>query len=52
VTAVDIKAAARELVKRTTDAQGLPEQITDPAAIEQIAALLAKGTVTTQKKAS
>lgn len=35
-----IRAAAREAAARSRREQGLPERITDPSVIEQIAALL------------
>lgn len=39
-----VLAAARELVARTTEAQGLPAVITDPIALERIAAMFKSST--------
>lgn len=39
----DVERQARELVQRTTRAQGLPERVVDPAALAQVAALLTAG---------
>jgi hypothetical protein len=35
----EIRAASREWARRTAVEQGFPEKITDPAVIEQVAAL-------------
>lgn len=35
----EIRVAAREWARRTAVEQGFPEKITDPAVIEQVAAL-------------
>jgi hypothetical protein len=48
---VDIQAAAHELVKRTTAAQGLPEKVTDPVVIEQIARIMTSGRASPQQPA-
>jgi hypothetical protein len=38
--ALDLAAAAAELVRRDTAEQGLPERITSPAVLEQVAAIV------------
>jgi hypothetical protein len=40
----DLEEAARELVQRTRQAQGLSEQIEDPAVLDQVARVLLRST--------
>lgn len=39
--APDLRAAAVELVERTTAAQGLPGRVSDPATLDRVARLMA-----------
>jgi hypothetical protein len=39
----DMRERARQWVERTTEAQGLPVKISDPATIQYIASLLRQG---------
>ncbi len=41
MTAAQLQSAASALLRRSTTAQGLPEQVTDPGTLTKVAALLA-----------